>query len=156
MSKITDERETPQDFFGPLHSEFHFDLDAAATYENAKVTRWLGPDSSLVKDALGESVWWGDYGRCVWLNPPYSNIMPWLRYAEQNVRRYDNFCCVVLLPASTSSKWWHRFIWDRKMHRVRPWVYQIRFPDKRLVFGPHNTGAKWPSVIVIFGYPNAG
>lgn len=156
MSKTTDERITPHDFFGPLDAEFQFDLDAAATFENTKVGSWLGPESPLgIEDALAPNVWWGDYGKRVWLNPPYSDINPWLNRAVLSADMFPEFFCVTLLPSSTSTKWWHRWIWDADMHRVHPWVYQIRFPDKRLVFGPHDTGAKWPSVVAIIGSPHA-
>lgn len=47
---------TPQAFFDELDSEFHFDLDAAASAENAKCKHYFTKEN----DALQNS--WGGYG----------------------------------------------------------------------------------------------
>lgn len=49
----TPEWSTPQDFFGKLDEEFHFDLDVCATPENAKCKRYF------TKDDDGLSQQWG-------------------------------------------------------------------------------------------------
>ena len=57
--------ETPQDFFDALNDEFGFDLDAAASAENAKCREFFD------EEADGLSSDWG--GRTVWCNPPYGS-----------------------------------------------------------------------------------
>ena len=55
FSKASDEWSTPQDVYDGLFVEFLFDLDVAATAENAKCPNWLGLDNG--HDALCSS--WG-------------------------------------------------------------------------------------------------
>jgi len=147
MTKSTDIRETPQKFFDALDREFHFDIDVCASEENTKVA-----DCYLTEVDDGLKVdwhlYWGQVSKTAWMNPPYSDITPWLQKVEDE--RYQGVTTVALLPASVSAKWFHRFIWDDVTHTTQDAGIQIRFPRKRLVFGPHFTGAKWPSMIVIF------
>lgn len=155
MTKSTDIRETPQDFFDILNEEFDFDIDVCASKKNTKV-----PDCYITEKVDSFSIDWAVwchynsnynmrpvYPWLAWMNPPYSNIMPWL---EKAARERDNdVTTVTLLPASVSSKWFHKWIWNATSHVTRTNI-EIRFPTKRLVFGPHFTGAKWPSMVVIF------
>jgi phage N-6-adenine-methyltransferase len=69
FSKASDEWSTPQEFFDGLHREFHFDVDAAASAENAKCSVWYGDKV----DALALENW-ATVPSSVWLNPPYSRV----------------------------------------------------------------------------------
>jgi len=152
MTKTTDERETPQPFFDALDEEFHFDIDVCASEENTKVADCFIDEDT---DALITS-WGGFFDLAAvqprehitaWCNPPYSNITPWVTKAIEE--QAWEVTTVALLPASVSSKWFHAYIWSVHKHGPQTDV-EIRFPTKRLVFGPHFTGAKWPSMVVIF------
>ena len=44
---------TPVDFFKGLDSEFHFDLDAAATPKSAKCSSYFTPDDDALKQDWG-------------------------------------------------------------------------------------------------------
>ncbi len=76
-----DMTQTPLYLFRALDLEFNFALDAAALPETALCQKYLTPDI----DAL--SVDWGDFispsvrSPWVWLNPPYSDIGPWVEKA---------------------------------------------------------------------------
>jgi site-specific DNA-methyltransferase (adenine-specific) len=158
MSRSTDERETPWEFFAELDQEFHFALDACATDENTRCAEWFGPDSpygTAYENALAVPDWHECAQGAIWMNPPYSELMIWVGRAVHEAREHGA-TVVALLPSSTSAKWFHEYIWDATRHRVRPWVREIRFPTKRLVFGPHDTGAKWPSLVVVFGKKRKG
>lgn len=140
-----DERTTPRAFFDELDAEFRFTLDVAATPETALCVRYL----SASTDAL--SVPWGPGERC-WLNPPYSRgqIRKWLAHAARQPA-----LVVALVPADTSTGWWHRYVWDESSHHPRTGV-AVRFPRGRLAFGggapsaAPQAGAKFASAIVIF------
>ena len=142
FSKASDEWSTPEATYAALDAEFHFDLDCAATPENRKCPRWLGPGSAQ-PDAL--SVSW-EAPRC-WLNPPYSRVRDFMAKAAAEAQRG---CMVVaLVPARTDTRWWHAHVWDGAAHAPRPEV-EVRFLSGRLKFGGMPSGAPFPSVVVIF------
>ena len=72
-SSESGEWTTPRDLFEELDAEFHFDLDAASTDENALCARHY----TEAQDGL-EQPWSGS----VWCNPPYGReIGKWVRKA---------------------------------------------------------------------------
>ncbi|MDO2950588.1 phage N-6-adenine-methyltransferase [Aeromonas simiae] len=96
--------QTPQWLFAAMDLEFGFVLDAAALPETALCQKYLTPDI----DAL--SVDWGDFispsarAPWAWLNPPYSDIQPWVDKAiEQQARGVGT---VMLAPQDTSTEWY--------------------------------------------------
>jgi site-specific DNA-methyltransferase (adenine-specific) len=141
FSKASDNWSTPQGFFDGLNAEFGFDLDAAASAENAKVMPYLCADL----DAL--IAHWHDCGSRVWCNPPYSRCAEFVAKAAHEQRH--GVTTVMLIPSRTDTRWWHEFIWDREQHRCRPGV-EVRFVKGRLKFGEGKNSAPFPSVVVIF------
>ena len=92
--------QTPLWLFRALDLEFNFALDAAALPETALCEKYLTPDI----DAL--SVDWGDFispsvrSPWAWLNPPYSDIGPWVEKAiEQQGRGIGTVMLVPRTPA---------------------------------------------------------
>lgn len=53
FSRKSDEWETPQDLFDQLDAEFHFDFDACATSENAKLLAYFDKDLDGLKFSWG-------------------------------------------------------------------------------------------------------
>lgn len=100
-----DERATPQEVFDTLNAEFGFTLDAAAGSLNHKCDLWFG-EGGLAFDALLED--WGGEGSVVWLNPPYSTAGAFVAKAAEEAAK--GATVVLLLPARTDTKWWHRYI----------------------------------------------
>lgn len=101
---IRDLWETPDYAFLPLDAEFNFGLDAAASPSNAKVPQFL------TKQADALSVSWADHllpfaGRSVWVNPPYSDIDPWMVKAEAEARQ-NAVTSVLLVPHTPDAGWW--------------------------------------------------
>lgn len=86
-------------------------------------------------------------GRVVWLNGPYTPapvLRAFLTKAAQTAA--EGTPVVALVPASTSSAWWHDLVIGAGA--------EVEFLRGRLVYGgPHSTGgaAPWPSAIVTFG-----
>jgi phage N-6-adenine-methyltransferase len=96
-----DDRATDPVVFGPLHDHFRFTLDAAASAANAKCERFY----SIEQDGLTQS--WA--GESVWVNPPYSDIEPWVRKAWHEFPATQGI--VMLLPANrTEQGWWQRWV----------------------------------------------
>ena len=76
----------------------------------------------------------------MFINPPYSQIGKWVEKAFYESRT-DNSVCVLLIPARTDTKWFHRFI----LHRA-----EVRFIKGRLRFSGTDCNAPFPSMVVIF------
>lgn len=123
--------ETPNWFFSAVNSEFHFDLDAAATMENRKVKKFFSPHQDAFR-----LQWKGN----VWLNPPYGRgIGRWIAKAQDEayLRRSTVVC---LVPARTDTNWW--FDYAR--------FAEVRFLKGRIKFVGADNGANFPSALLIF------
>ena len=79
-------------------------------------------------------------GYCVFCNPPYSEIEAWTRKAYFEAQK-PNTIVVMLIPARTDTKWFHKWVYHRA---------EIRFVKGRLKFGAAKYNAPFPSMIVIF------
>ena len=130
-SSNTPEWATPRDLFDELDAEFNFDLDVASTDENALCERHY----TAADDGLSQP-WSGS----VWCNPPYGReIGKWMEKAAESNRGGVTVC---LVPARTDTRWWHEWIVGK--------ATEIRFIRGRLKFGGSESGAPFPSAIVIF------
>lgn len=131
FSSATGEWETPQNLFDALNGEFHFDRDVCATAENAKCAAYYTKED----DGLAQP--WP--GVC-WCNPPYGReVGKWVEKASTEAAKGSTV--VMLLPARTDTKWFHRFI----LHKA-----EIRFLPGRLKFGGAKNSAPFPSMVVVF------
>lgn len=129
----TDVWLTPIETFNIINKEFKFDLDAATEKNNPLNTPkfFTEEDNSLTKQ------WDGN----VWLNPPYSNIDEWVFKAYTEWKRDRNRFIVMLMPARTDTKYFHKYI--------APYA-EVRFFKGRLKFS--NIGsAPFPSMLIIYG-----
>ena len=132
FSSKTDLWETPQEFFDKLNQEFHFNLDACALPENAKCEYYYTPE----QDGLSQP-WNG----VVWCNPPYGReIGRWVEKAYHSAAEGEAVV-VMLLPARTDTKWFHKYIYNKA---------KVRFIKGRLKFGGSKNSAPFPSMVVIF------
>lgn len=126
--------ETPQDFFNALDREFHFTLDPCATKETAKCEKYYTPEENgLLKS-------WG--GETVFCNPPYGRELP--KWIEKCASESKHAKVVMLIPARTDTKAFHKFIYHKA---------EIRFIKGRLKFlvdGIEGQAAPFPSMVVIF------
>lgn len=132
-TSLTDEWETPQNFFDDLDAEFHFTLDVCATTANAKCSKfYTKADNGLTK------IWSGERVFC---NPPYGKFIgEWVRKCR--VEADKGTLVVGLLPARTDTRWFHEHIYQKSK--------EIRFIKGRLKFGNSKNSAPFPSMIIIF------
>lgn len=128
----TEEWETPQDLFDSLNAEFHFTLDVCSTDENAKCEKhYTKAENGLEQSWAGETVW---------CNPPYGRTMPlWIEKCANHGRMGG--VAVMLIPARTDTKAFHRWIYGKS---------EIRFLEGRLRFSGNKWNAPFPSMIVVF------
>lgn len=124
---------TPQGIFDQLNEEFDFTMDACADHDNCKVEEYL-----TIEDNALMNPWSGR----VWCNPPYGrNIIDrWIEKAILEIRSRRVELVAMLLPASTSSPWFHDYCMKG----------EIRFIRGRLKFEGAKYNAPFPSMIVIF------
>jgi phage N-6-adenine-methyltransferase len=103
----TNDRRTPAWFLAQCQRRYgRIAMDAAAIEANAVSRYWYGPGSPFAVDALG--VPWPPVDGIVWLNPPYGppgTIEKWIAKARQE--RDAGARVLMLLPADTSTRWYH-------------------------------------------------
>lgn len=132
-SSATPEWPTPQYLVDQLAAEFGpFDLDPAATAENAKAPMFY----TAADDGLSQP-WKGR----VWLNPPYGRTIPlWMAKAaaEVDLGRAELVCC--LPPARVDTRWWRDAVDRASLVRILP---------GRIKFG--GQPAPFPSAVIVFG-----
>ena len=101
FSSVSNEWETPKTLFNSLNKEFNFDLDAAATKENA-----LCPNFFTIEDNALEQDW-SKY-KNIWCNPPYGRaIGKFVEKAFNESRKGSTV--VILVPARVDTRWWQSF-----------------------------------------------
>jgi phage N-6-adenine-methyltransferase len=132
FSSKTNEWYTPQAFFDKLNKEFNFEIDVAATTENAKCKKfYTEADNGLMQS-------WDNMR--VWCNPPYGRgLKEWVKKASLSI--VGGGVIVLLIPARTDTSYFHDYIYGKA---------EIRFIRGRLKFGDSKNSAPFPSMIVIF------
>lgn len=96
---------TPPALFEALDAEFCFQLDAAAAPHNALCKRFITEDENTLVTP------WSGYlslPGSVWLNPPYSDITPFVKKAA--AESLNHIGTVMLVPADTSVGWFKEAI----------------------------------------------
>lgn len=96
---------TPPALFTSLDAEFCFQLDAAAAPHNALCRKFITAEQNTLETP------WADYLRIpgyVWLNPPYSDITPFVKKAA--AESTNQIGTVMLVPADTSVGWFKEAI----------------------------------------------
>lgn len=127
---------TPESLFLELDREFNFDLDAAASDQNAKVKKYLTKET----DSLAQD--WARMARSVWLNPPYGrDVGRWIEKAYHESLR--GCTVVVLIFARTETQWWQQ--WAMRAAQIRLLEGRVYFNQGGKV-GP----APAPSAILVF------
>jgi len=133
-----DNYRTPDYVFDWLDKEFDFDLDAACNMENCKCD--FGYDFEI----NGLKKCWEPL--TTWLNPPYSDPYPWVKKAYEESLKGATVVC--LLPADTSTKWFHEWVIGKA---------EVRFVEGRIKFINPETGReckdspKFGSMIAVYG-----
>ncbi|MBG2701187.1 phage N-6-adenine-methyltransferase [Klebsiella michiganensis] len=97
--------QTPLPLFVALDAEFCLTLDAAASADNALCNRYITEEQNTLEKP------WTDYLSIpgyVWLNPPYSDITPFVQKAADESK--NQIGTVMLVPADTSVGWFREAI----------------------------------------------
>jgi hypothetical protein len=141
-------RTDPADF-ARLDAEYGpFTIDAAASDADALVTaRYC---TEVTDGRLPEHYRPGDRVYC---NPPYVGLFPWLAVADLTSRELADVGWLLVLPVGTDTRWFHRFVWNKKRRRFRDGV-DVEFPEGRMHFidpeGKGRDDPRAPSMLVNF------
>ena len=130
--------ETPPALFDALDEHFHFDLDAAASDQNALCDRWL----TEVEDGLNTP--WIDFN--TFCNPPYGIGMTgrWVQKAYDESLK-DECDKVLLIPAKTETLYFD----IAAKHAAEIYFIKGRLKFYRNGIEEKNA-AGFPSAIVVF------
>lgn len=120
FSSASDEWATPTETYRALDAEFGF-IDDACPFG--------GDRNGLMRE----------WGSPCFVNPPYSDIEPWMEKAMLESKSGKTVVCLV--PSRTCTRWWHNYAMKAS---------EIRFIRGRLKFGNAKTGAPFQSCVVIF------
>ena len=133
MTSNSDEWTTPSTLFRALDRRFGFELDPAATEENALCSMFF----TKKDNGLGKS--WQPYR--VFVNPPYSEIETWMQKCWMASEDGCPLICA-LIPARTDTRWWHAYVKDK--------ADLIWFLKGRLKFGDGKGSAPFPSALAFW------
>jgi site-specific DNA-methyltransferase (adenine-specific) len=132
MTSNSDEWTTPSALFRALDRRFGFELDPAATKENALCPMFFTKeDSGLLKS-------WRPWRTFV--NPPYSAIGPWMQKCISESEKGCPLICA-LIPARTDTHWWYEYAMSADL---------IHFVKGRLKFGDGLGSAPFPSALAFW------
>lgn len=132
FSSVKQDWETPQQLFDKYNEEYNFIIDLAASSNNAKCSFYFDEsDDSLSKNW---TEWCTD--RWGWVNPPYGLELPkWVKKCFDEMLLGAKI--VALIPARTETKYFHKYIWDKKTGQARPGIL-VEFLEGRVTFGSDN------------------
>lgn len=127
---------TPDEIYLPLHEEFNFTFDLAASAQNTKCERYFSKENSaLTQDWPRETCW---------LNPPYSRrVGEWVEKAYLQSRKGSTV--VMLLNSNTESSWYHD-VAVPQAHEIRHLRWRIGFIKN----GVKQVGGYHPSCVLVF------
>ena len=133
--------QTPPELFRLLDDEFDFDIDAAASRENALCQRFFSEEDSAFDHELSG-------GWRVFANPPYGNLKPWVdlfaKWAEQGNT------VVALMPSATDTEWWMSAYLNASEIRLLSGRVKFINPATVKPDGSNTTG----STVFVFGGPH--
>lgn len=147
--EIRDLWQTPKALYDYLHAEFNFSVDLAASALNKLHENYITEDMNALKIN-----WCGMYGVAWgWMNPPYSNIGPFIEKAIEQQEK--GFGTVMLVPSDTSVGWFDlalrsvsevRFITGGRLSFIRADTGKAVNGNNKgsmlLIFSPHKIGAR--------------
>ena len=129
--------QTPPDLFNELDKEFNFECDLFANKENALHENYYTEENSAFNNK-----WY----KRNFANPPYKTTIQNRFFKEALERTKEGCTTVALVPARTSTKRFHDYVFNQDNVEVRFLKGRIRFIQDGQVKAP----AQFPSCIIIF------
>ncbi len=129
--------QSPPDFMDAVTKRFGaMDFDLAADENNTQVDKYFFSEKD---DSLAQN--WNDIeGKNAWLNPPYSDIKPWVKKCSEVHNK--NLNIFVLIPASVGSNYFADYIFGKAL---------VLFLSPRMTFVNHVNPYPKDLLLVIYG-----
>lgn len=106
---------TPWEFIYATQSTFGcvFRVDLAASGpESAKAPTWITPEQDSLRWDWVQLYDEHRHDRgALWLNPPYSNITPWVKKCAELCEYNKQVELMLLVPASVGANWFWDYVW---------------------------------------------
>lgn len=136
----TDNYATPRDFYALLDSKWHFDAFDPCPVNPTGLREFDGSHQ------------WPPGLKAVFLNPPYSDVTPWLNRSIEASER--GATVVVLLKGDTSTVWFHELVWPfvlRGEALFQPVKGRLCFDGGKITTnGKKRPGAPFNSILVAY------
>ena len=125
-TRNSDDYATPKHFYEKINREFNFSYDPCPFQSDfdGLQTDWVGN---------------------IYVNPPYSNIEPFIIKGLQELKKSANVV-VYLIPVRSDTKYWHNLIMK--------YANEIRFVKGRLNFNDAKSPSPFPVCLIIFNKEN--
>lgn len=133
---------TPPALFAALDAEFCFQLDAAAAPHNSLCNRYITEEQDTLITPWADHFISHGYA---WLNPPYSDITPFVKKAASESK--NQIGTVMLVPSDTSVGWFKEAI--QTASEVR-FITAGRLAFINPVTGKPSTGNNKGSMLIIW------
>lgn len=133
-----DEHYTPQPIIERVQAVLGvIELDPCS---NSHEKPWVPAKRHYTKDDDGLFQGW--VAESVYVNPPYSNLLPWAEKLNQELTHSKLEEALVLVPAYTDTQWWDVLCKPGPM---------LCFFHGRLTFEGNRSAARFPSAMFYFG-----
>lgn len=111
----SNEWETPQKFFDKVRDEYsmrryNFIIDIAASETNHKLPQYVTKHMNALTMDWSAMPGATTPGNVIWCNPPYGRGLAGQFIAKAAEERSKRVSTLMLLPARTDTKAWHRYI----------------------------------------------
>lgn len=137
---------TPPDFKQVIDDEFRPGVDVAAEAHNALYRRWYGIGSPFGENGLVAPWIIPSEGiLCAYCNPPFRDMMPWIKKAADEANRHPNAVCLVLGPLSRANWMTYAYKHGAEIRDVDPRIEFID-PDGK----PGQNQNRTDNVLVVF------
>ena len=108
---------TPIDIWESISKEFAFTLDACASHQNHLLPKYYTKEDDCLKQD-----WKGEIVYC---HPLFDMHIG--KFVEKCAT--EKCMAIMLIPSSTHTRYFHKFIWDKKNHKPKQNV-EVRFLEK--------------------------
>ena len=131
---MNDEWGTPQKLFDKLDKQFNFVLDAAASYENHKVSFYYTKESNSLDKEWTLDGW-------IWCNPPYSRNLI-IKFADKFLIEAKKGARIVALVRLDPGANWFKTL-------MNSGYTDVYFLDKRLKFEGAASSYPFPCCLLV-------
>lgn len=130
---------TPTEFINAVEKRWgSIAVDLAADAENCKGKTFISAEMDSFKFD------WGAMEGVLWLNPPYSNIEPWVKKASEDCKKplVRQRRILVLIPASVGTNYFAKYIHGHA---------RVYFLSPRLKFEGHKNPYPKDLILCVYG-----